>query len=166
MNWDKRLQRPPRGSGRCVVDLIHDRRGRDAAALMRPNCLSTGALPFWRLSPLSRLSPLPAAMCDRFGAALFACRKCNDLVYLSETTSGAYRLYDTGQTISNKLANRFVALDEPFPERPKGVHHETYAAKKAKWARMTNPTRSMFDMMLSGDALRSWFAFDIIVKAD
>jgi hypothetical protein len=99
-----------------------------------------------------------------YGCAPFACRKCHDLAYPSETTSGAYRLYDTGQAIANKMAGRFVTLDEPFPDRPKGMHHKTYAAKKAKWARMTNPARSMFDMMVSEDVLGSWFALDVIVK--
>jgi len=99
-----------------------------------------------------------------YGCAPFACRKCHDLAYPSETTSGAYRLYDTGQAIANKMAGRFVTLDEPFPDRPKGMHHKTYAAKKAKWARMTNPARSMFNMMVSEDVLGSWFALDVIVK--
>lgn len=99
-----------------------------------------------------------------YGAAPFACRKCHDLAYPSETTSGAYRLYDTGQAIANKMAGRFVTLDEPFPDRPKGMHHKTYAAKKAKWARMTNPARSMFDTMEADEAFGAWFAIDTIFE--
>lgn len=92
-----------------------------------------------------------------YGCAPFACRKCHDLAYPSETTSGAFRLYDTGQAIAHKMAGQFVALDEPFPDRPKGMHHKTYAAKRAKWERMTAPARAMMDAMLHGDASRGWF---------
>lgn len=95
-----------------------------------------------------------------YGCAPFACRKCHDLAYPSETTSGAFRLYDTGQAIANKLAGRFVSLDEPFPDRPKGMHHKTYAAKRAKWMGMTAPARSMMNAMLDGDAFHGWFDSD------
>lgn len=101
-----------------------------------------------------------------YGYAPFACRKCHDLAYPSETTSGAFRLYDTGQAIANKLSGRFVLLDEPFPDRPNGMHHKTYAAKHAKWQRMTAPARSMMNAMLYGDAMQGWFDNDEMWEAN
>jgi hypothetical protein len=101
-----------------------------------------------------------------YGYAPFAGRKCYDHAYPSETTPGAFRLYDTGQAIANNLASRFVLLDKPFPDHPKGMHHKTYAAKRAKWARMTAPARSMMSAMLYGDALQGWFDDDEIWEAN
>ncbi|WP_284387804.1 hypothetical protein [Algimonas ampicilliniresistens] len=89
-----------------------------------------------------------------YGSAPFACRECYDLAYASETTRGPFRLYDTGQKIAHKLAGRFVTLDEPFPDRPKGMHRKTYEAKRAKWKRMTNPARSIYEGQWSDEMLK------------
>ncbi|GHA88557.1 hypothetical protein GCM10009069_09390 [Algimonas arctica] len=64
------------------------------------------------------------------------------------------------------MAGRFVLLDEPFPDRPEGMHHKTYAAKRAKWKGTTAPARSMMSAILEGDALQGWFDKDEIWEAN
>lgn len=94
--------------------------------------------------------------CDRprttlYAAAPFACRVCHNLAYPSENALPLFRAYDTGQDIAHKLAGRFVTLDEPFPDRPKGMHRKTYERKRAKWAALTGPARSYADSYLGMD---------------
>lgn len=95
--------------------------------------------------------------CDKarmavYAAAPFACRVCHRLAYPSESAPPLFRAYDTGQDIAHKLAGRFVCLDEPFPERPKGMHRATYERKRAKWAALTSPARAFADAHLGTDA--------------
>ena len=104
---------------------------------------------------------------DLYGSAPFACRRCHQLAYNSETAKGAFRQYDTGQKIAHRLAGRFVTLDEPFPERPAGMHRKTYRRLMSEWERKTGPARMIMDgMWQDDDFLRECIANASFVRAE
>jgi hypothetical protein len=73
----------------------------------------------------------PGAGCGRRVAVLygpgryFLCRRCYDLVYESQRENGVYRALHKAQAIRKRLGGS-ANMTEPFPERPKGMHHDTY----------------------------------------
>lgn len=73
----------------------------------------------------------PGAGCGRRVAILygpgryFLCRYCYDLVYESQRENGMYRALHKAQAIRERLGGS-ANMMEPFPERPKGMHHDTY----------------------------------------
>ncbi len=73
----------------------------------------------------------PGAGCGRRVAVLygpgryFLCRYCYDLVYESQSENGMYRALHKAQAIRERLGGS-ANMTLPFPERPKGMHHETY----------------------------------------
>ena len=73
----------------------------------------------------------PGAGCGRRVAVLygpgryFLCRHCWDLVYESQRDNVMYRALHKSQAIRERLGGS-ANMTAPFPERPKGMHHETY----------------------------------------
>jgi hypothetical protein len=73
----------------------------------------------------------PGSGCGRRVALLygpgryFLCRHCYDLVYESQRENGVYRALHKAQAIRERLGES-ANMMEPFPERPKGMHRETY----------------------------------------
>ena len=73
----------------------------------------------------------PGAGCGRRVAVLyrpgryFLCRRCYDLVYESQRENGMYRALHKAQAIRKRLGGT-ANMTKPFPERPKGMHHDTY----------------------------------------
>jgi hypothetical protein len=73
----------------------------------------------------------PGAGCGRRVAILygpgkyFLCRHCYDLSYQSQRDNKMYRALHRAQDIRRRLGGSANML-EPFPERPKGMHHDTY----------------------------------------
>ena len=73
----------------------------------------------------------PGAGCGRRVAILygpgkyFLCRHCYDLVYQSQRDNAMYRALHRAQDIRRQLGGS-ANMTEPFPEKPKGMHHETY----------------------------------------
>jgi hypothetical protein len=73
----------------------------------------------------------PGAGCGRRVAVLygpgryFLCRHCYDLTYESQRENAMYRALSKAQAIREKLGGS-ANMMAPFPERPKGMHHETY----------------------------------------
>jgi hypothetical protein len=73
----------------------------------------------------------PGAGCGRRVAVLygpgryFLCRYCYDLVYESQRENAMYRALHKAQSIRERLGGS-ANMTKPFPERPKGLHHETY----------------------------------------
>lgn len=59
------------------------------------------------------------------GGKYFLCRHCYDLVYESQREDRAYRLMRKAQKIRRKLGGS-ASLAEPFPDKPKWMHWETY----------------------------------------
>jgi hypothetical protein len=73
----------------------------------------------------------PGAGCGRRVAVLygpgryFLCRHCYDLTYQSQRDNKMYRALHRAQKIRQHLGGS-ANMMEPFPEKPKGMHHETY----------------------------------------
>jgi hypothetical protein len=73
----------------------------------------------------------PGAGCGRRVAVLygpgkyFLCRHCCDLVYQSQRDNGIYRALHRAQKIREQLGGS-ANMMEPFPEKPKGMHQDTY----------------------------------------
>jgi hypothetical protein len=73
----------------------------------------------------------PGAGCGRRVAVLygpgryFLCRHCYELAYQSQRDNKMYRALHKAQAIRERLGGS-ANMMEPFPERPKGMHHETY----------------------------------------
>jgi hypothetical protein len=73
----------------------------------------------------------PGAGCGRRVAILygpgryFLCRDCYDLSYQSQRENKMYRALHRAQKIRERLGGS-ANMMEPFPERPKGMHHKTY----------------------------------------
>jgi hypothetical protein len=55
----------------------------------------------------------------------FLCRHCYDLSYQSQRDNKMYRALHRAQKIRKRLGGS-ANMMEPFPEKPKGMHHETY----------------------------------------
>ena len=73
----------------------------------------------------------PGVACGRRIAVLyrpgryFLCRRCYDLVYESQRENGMYRALHKAQAIRKRLGGS-ANMTKPFPERPKGMPHDTY----------------------------------------
>jgi hypothetical protein len=73
----------------------------------------------------------PGAGCGRRVAILyglgcyFLCRYCHDLVYESQRENKMHRALHKAQSIRERLGGS-ANMMTPFPERPKGMHWETY----------------------------------------
>ena len=73
----------------------------------------------------------PGAGCGRMVTVLygpgryFLFRHCYDLVYESQRENEMNRALRRAQTILERLGGS-ANMTKPFPERPKGMHHETY----------------------------------------
>jgi hypothetical protein len=73
----------------------------------------------------------PGAGCGRRVAVLYGpgryclCRHCYDLVYESQREGGMYRAFHKAQAIRKRLGGS-ANMMKPFPEKPQGMHHDTY----------------------------------------
>jgi hypothetical protein len=73
----------------------------------------------------------PRVACGRRVAILygpgkyFLCRHCYELRYASQREDKAGRALRRAQKIRQRLGGS-ANMMEPFPERPKGMHHDTY----------------------------------------
>ena len=66
-----------------------------------------------------------------YGGAYFRCRRCHRLKYESQYESGYSRAADQAHALRKRLG-QVASLDEPFPDRPKGMHWKTYKRLAAK----------------------------------
>jgi len=73
----------------------------------------------------------PGVRCGRRVAILygpgkyFLCRHCYDLRYESQREDKKDRALRRAQKITQRLGGS-ANMTEPFPEKPKGMHHDTY----------------------------------------
>ena len=94
----------------------------------------------------------PGAGCGRRVAILygpgkyFLCRHCYDLRYESQREDKKDRALRRAQKIRQRLGGSANML-EPFPNKPKGMHHDTYMSCTGS---MTRPTESSWLACKSG----------------
>jgi hypothetical protein len=55
----------------------------------------------------------------------FLCRHCYDLSYQSQREDKMHRALHRAQDIRRRLGGS-ASMMEPFPEKPKGMHYDTY----------------------------------------
>ncbi len=88
---------------------------------------------------VGRPSEEPGGRCERRCTLLYwrndtlACRICHGLAYASQRERREYRLIGRAQSIRRRLGGT-ANLTAPFPERPKGMHQQTYARWRDKAA--------------------------------
>ena len=66
-----------------------------------------------------------------YGGRRFRCRKCHGFVYESQHERPAFRAATQMHKLRDRLGQR-DSLDEPFPDKPKGMHWKTYARLAAR----------------------------------
>jgi hypothetical protein len=118
--------------------LSEERGGTNSPVTHRPSSLLAldrfGPCPSPELRATSGERPwfiCPGAECGRRVAVLygpgryFLCRHCYDLVYQSQRENKIYRSLHRAQNIRKRLGGS-ANMMEPFPEKPKGMHWQTY----------------------------------------
>jgi hypothetical protein len=78
--------------------------------------------------------------CDRkcrilYGRAYFRCRRCQRLRYETQYEPPFARAATQALKIRERLGSK-GGIDEPFPEKPKGMHWKTYHRLQAREARL------------------------------
>lgn len=88
-----------------------------------------GGLRWWFICPAngSRVAKLYSPN----GGDIFASRKAYNLAYQSQHETTMFRHLTTAQDIRHKLGGS-TCTDDPFPEKPKGMHWKTYYGLRRK----------------------------------
>jgi hypothetical protein len=74
------------------------------------------------------------------GGRYFLCRYCHNLVYESQREDDAARLLTKAQKIRQRLGGS-TSLMEPFPDKPKGMHWQTY--ERLRWMTRESETTGL-----------------------
>ncbi|GBF27477.1 hypothetical protein MnTg02_02530 [bacterium MnTg02] len=78
-----------------------------------------------------------------YGGKVYRCRKCFGLKYQSQYEPGFGRALSQAQKIREKLGGS-LCTDDPFPEKPRGMHWKTYRRLEAKEAYLAAQYNSGF----------------------
>ena len=70
-----------------------------------------------------------------YGGKVYRCRKCYGLKYRSQCEPAYGRALSQAQNIRERLGGS-LCTDDPFPEKPKGMHWKTYRRLEAKEAEL------------------------------
>jgi hypothetical protein len=85
-----------------------------------------------------------------YGAGkLFACRHCYHLAYASQQASPPYREMEQAQKIRMRLGGT-GSIDEPFPDKPKGMHWTTFNRLETRAERLERQADAMMAVHLQG----------------
>ncbi|WP_156373672.1 hypothetical protein [Rhizobium sp. Leaf386] len=68
-----------------------------------------------------------------YGGSHFRCRRCLNLAYSSQSEDASGRAMSKAQNIRKRLGD-CGGFDDPFPDKPKGMHWETYHRLKRECA--------------------------------
>lgn len=69
-----------------------------------------------------------------YGGEYFRCRQCSGLKYESQYEKSFSRAIDRALKIRRKLDD-YGGIDDPFPQKPKGMHWKTYYRLSAEYER-------------------------------
>lgn len=70
----------------------------------------------------------------------YLCRHCHNLAYETQNMNDAFRLLEAAQKIRERLGAKSLAINDPFPPRPKGMHYKTYMDLWIKYRSLTDLT--------------------------
>ncbi|MGI4981304.1 MAG: hypothetical protein ACRYHB_13035 [Janthinobacterium lividum] len=98
--------------------------------LERTRC-NYGGMRTWFLCPARGCGRRVATL---FGGRIYACRRCYGLAYLSQRQSQSDRATDRAERILKRLGwDDILTIFDPAPERPKGMHEQTYRKLAAEY---------------------------------
>ncbi|MGX1402363.1 hypothetical protein AB7M70_011836 [Bradyrhizobium japonicum] len=109
-----------------VLRLKYDRNGNEITYSVRivySKCNYGGERP-WFICPNTK--------CNKRVGKLFLvgdyylCRHCHDLAYETQNMTEPFRMLEKAQNIRERLGAESLSTIDPFPPRPKGMHHKTY----------------------------------------
>jgi hypothetical protein len=86
------------------------------------NCHLGGRRPWFQCAACARR----VAKLYLCGRPIFACRHCYGLAYTSQQESPRNRALTQAQKIRERLGGSVNLLDDPFPEKPLGMHWSAY----------------------------------------
>jgi hypothetical protein len=66
-----------------------------------------------------------------FGGTHYRCRKCWNLAYQSQHDDARFRALSKARKLRRRLGGS-ESTDDPFPDKPKGMHWRTYERVRAK----------------------------------
>jgi len=72
-----------------------------------------------------------------YGGSLFRCRRCYDLKYETQYEPPFARAATKALNIRKRLGAR-GGIDDPFPEKPKGMHWKTYERHQSEYYALCN----------------------------
>jgi hypothetical protein len=105
--------------------------GEYAGRITWTNCALGGSRPWFVCSVYSNGRFCGRRVAILYAAGdLFACRLCYGLAYKSQSESPPYRDLSRAQKIRMRLGGS-PSLLEPFPEKPRGMHWQTYDRLRA-----------------------------------
>lgn len=112
---------------RIVLNYRHQKQGGDWTPREYPVFLvatpcNYGGERRWFICPGSGCARRIAVL---YCGSVFACRHCYKLSYESQREAPYSRALSKAQAIRTKLGGS-ANMSESFPERPRGMHHETY----------------------------------------
>ena len=112
-----------RGSGSSEWRPVEQR-----VPIVRTTCHLGGRRPWFlcTASPRGQYCGRRVAKLYLGGSAVFACRHCYGLVYASQQESPVDRATSQAQKIRQRLGGSANLIDDPFPEKPRGMHWRTY----------------------------------------
>lgn len=83
-----------------------------------------------------------------YGGTHYRCRKCWNLAYKSQHEPPHERAYSQAQKLRQRLGGS-QCLDDPFPEKPKGMHRRTYDRLWQKGEALEDAADAQFAMMVA-----------------
>lgn len=84
-----------------------------------------------------------------YGGERFLCRDCHRLTYESRNEHPALRALSQAQNYRLRLGGS-PCLDDPLPERPKGMHRATYASALGEIERLESVAMQRLNALLTG----------------
>jgi hypothetical protein len=134
---------------------------RGMAARQRACSISlySPAYPQWP-APLVRLPVMRGRCAVLYGGTHYRCRKCWNLAYQSQHEVPYQRALSQAQKFRQRLGGS-PCTDDPFPEKPKGMHWRTYDRLWSEVKRLTSKQNGR-EWQYSGDCCR-WFFRPLLI---